>query len=168
MMEEAELMQSLEFERNAKKAYEHKMNITKGLVIISLLILLIVAGAGIIHLFSRPGPPSIPGQEMEELMSLLIGSEWKLDPLCKGLTLAEISDVRIESIEIPRQSPDGELDAYIRTERIDFVGTITKGEENLKMHACGVDLDCWYSVSKDGKNEAFTIKGAEEKLFFVR
>ena len=114
-----------------------------------------------------PSPPEVQEGELDEWLYNLQNSNWVPDKRTKDLCLEEFGDSEIDGLQFQALSEKKEMNVILLSKAADFRGKVRKGDKVLNLEVDGFILDLWYSESEEGTYPTITIKGKEEKLFFI-
>lgn len=114
-----------------------------------------------------PSPPKTEENTLSDWMSMLENTTWQADKRTKDVTLMELGYSKIQELWFQPKSADGTIVVILINKAANFRGKVTKGDEVLSLTVDGNHLDLWYSESEAGLYPTLTIRGSEEKLFFI-
>ena len=149
---------------------EQPNKLQKIIITLTFAIILIIAVylLGILNRVTDPNPPLFKEEEKSGWYPTLSASYWVVDEVSKNTRIRELSYSTIKGIQFSEYDGFNDLTLTLYGEGLNYFGNLTKGDNTLILDVDGANLELWYSVSESNTFPTVTIKGKEEKLFFVK
>lgn len=149
---------------------EQPNKLQKIIITLTFTIILIVAVylLGILNRVTDPNPPQFKEEEKSGWYPTLSASYWVVDEVSKNTRIRELSYSTIKGIQFSEYDGFNDLTLILYGEGLNYFGNLTKGDNTLILDVDGAKLELWYSISESNTFPTVTIKGKEEKLFFVK
>ena len=149
---------------------EQPNKLQKIIITLTFAIILIIAVylLGILNRVTDPNPPQFKEEEKSGWYPTLSASYWVVDEVSKNTRIRELSYSTIKGIQFSEYDGFNDLTLTLYGEGLNYFGNLTKGDNTLILDVDGAKLELWYSVSESNTFPTVTIKGKEEKLFFVK
>lgn len=149
---------------------EQPNKLQKIIITLTFAIILIVAVylLGILNRVTDPNPPQFKEEEKSGWYPTLSASYWVVDEVSKNTRIRELSYSTIKAIQFSEYDGFNDLTLILYGEGLNYFGNLTKGDNTLILDVDGAKLELWYSISESNTFPTVTIKGKEEKLFFVK
>lgn len=149
---------------------EQPNKLQKIIITLTFAIILIVAVylLGILNRVTDPNPPQFKEEEKSGWYPTLSASYWVVDEVSKKTRIRELSYSTIKGIQFSEYDGFNDLTLTLYGEGLNYFGNLTKGDNTLILDVDGAKLELWYSISESNTFPTVTIKGKEEKLFFVK
>ena len=149
---------------------EQPNKLQKIIITLTFTIILIIAVylLGILNRVTDPNPPQFKEEEKSGWYPTLSASYWVVDEVSKNTRIRELSYSTIKGIQFSEYDGFNDLTLILYGEGLNYFGNLTKGDNILILDVDGAKLELWYSISESNTFPTVTIKGKEEKLFFVK
>lgn len=149
---------------------EQPNKLQKIIITLTFAIILIIAVylLGILNRVTDPNPPQFKEEEKSGWYTTLSASYWVVDEVSKNTRIRELSYSTIKGIQFSEYDGFNDLTLILYGEGLNYFGNLTKGDNTLILDVDGAKLELWYSISESNTFPTVTIKGKEEKLFFVK
>lgn len=134
----------------------------------SIIIFIAVYLLGILNKVTDPNPPHFEEEEREGWYPTLSASYWVIDEVSKNTRLKELAYSTISAIQFSEYDGFNNLSLTLYGEAINYYGELSPGGNTLCLDVDGAPLELWYSISENKTFPTVTIKGQQEKLFFVK
>lgn len=153
-----------------RMSMEQQNKLKKIILTLTFVVILFIAVylLGIFNKVTDPNPPQFKEEEKSGWYPTLSASYWIVDEVSKNTRIREFSYSTISAIQFSEYDGFNDLTLTLIGEEINYFGTLTKGDNTLLLDVDGAILELWYSVSESNTYPTVTIKGKEEKLFFVK
>ena len=143
-----------------------KVTIAVSLIVVVFLVFFIL---NIMMKLTDPGPPDFTQEQKESWYPTLQCTRWKIDKISKDSVLEELMYSSIKTLQFSQwDGMSDDMSVLLESDVLTYYGVITRGENALIIDVDGAEMELWYSTSEDGTYPVVTIKGKQEKLYFVK
>ncbi len=143
-----------------------KVTIAVSLIVVVFLVFFIL---NIMMKLTDPGPPDFTQEQKESWYPTLQCTRWKIDKISKDSVLEELMYSSIKTLQFSQwDGMSDDMSVLLESDVLTYYGVITRGEKALIIDVDGAEMELWYSTSEDGTYPVVTIKGKQEKLYFVK
>ena len=143
-----------------------KVTIAIAIIVIVFLVFFIL---NVMMKITDPGPPDFTADEKDRWYPTLQCTRWKIDKVSKDSMLEELMFSPINTLQFSQWDGMSEdMSVLLEGDVLTYYGEITKGENALILNVDGALMELWYSTSENGTYPVVTIKGKQEKLYFVK
>ena len=143
-----------------------KVTIAVSLIVVVFLVFFIL---NIMMKLTDPGPPDFTPEQKESWYPTLQCTRWKIDKVSKDSVLEELMFSSIKTLQFSQwDGMSDDMSVLLESDVLTYYGVITRGEKALIIDVDGAEMELWYSTSEDGTYPVVTIKGKQEKLYFVK